>query len=153
MSERQAVLATEEDAWAELVRAVASVPARARPEEGVVPGWSTHDVVWHLAHWAGCGADAVESMAAGAVTPDDDEATDLENAAITHVGRGMTWEEVFDQLEMNRVRSRVAVARFPGDVPERAIEFFVDYTTDHYLEHASQVRSFGMDRSRPEVVS
>ncbi|MEX0755442.1 MAG: DinB family protein [Actinomycetota bacterium] len=154
MMEREEALSLEDRAWDDLIHAIDAVPAERRRVEGVVPGWSMHDVVWHIAYWVGPGADAVELIRQGRPEPDDEEATVAENAAIAETGRAMTWDEVIGHLERNRSRAREALGAFEGVLPERAVEFFSDYTVEHYQEHESQIRAFaGISSGRPDVVS
>ncbi len=51
--DRDELLQREARAWDALEAAVARVPDDRRAEEGVVPGWSTKDLVWHCGYWAG----------------------------------------------------------------------------------------------------
>jgi hypothetical protein len=45
--------------------AVGRVPADRRAVDGVVPGWSVKDLLWHCAYWAGFCVDTIEARAAG----------------------------------------------------------------------------------------
>lgn len=140
--ERGVELAREDQAWADLASAVAVVPAERVDAVGVVPGWSTHDVVWHVAYWAGYGAEAIERIRQGKSEPADEEASEADNEAIAQAGRTMTWDEVMSRLVQHRLAAREALDAFDGVVPERALEFFSDCTTEHYREHEAHVRAF-----------
>lgn len=140
--ERAEVLADEDQAWADLMEAIAAVPADRRVTEGVVPGWSTHDVLWHTAYWVRPGADALELIRRGQPEPANEEPAEAENAAIAEDGRKLSWDEVMGTFDRNRASARESLEAFDGDVPESALPFFVDYTTDHYREHESQIRAF-----------
>ncbi len=142
MLDVQEVLGIEDAAWAELGSTIGRVSAERVEVEGVVPGWSTHDVVWHTAYWVGYGADAIDSIRQGQPEPADDDATETDNDAIAEIGRTMTWQEVLDRLDQHRAAARAALGAFDGVVPQRAIEFFADYTTGHYVEHEPQIRAF-----------
>jgi len=139
------LLALEDRAWTELMQAVSLVPADRREVEGVVPGWSTHDLVWHAAYWAGHTANAIELIRLGLPEPEeseDEEAFEAENAAVVDAGRAMTWAEAMGHLEKNRVRARMALEAFDRVVPESAFEPFSEETIEHYSEHARQVRAW-----------
>ena len=53
MLSREELLQREEKAWAEFVAEVGRVPEHLRGNEGVVPGWSVNDLVFHPGKWAG----------------------------------------------------------------------------------------------------
>ncbi len=140
--EREALLSREERAWSDLVEAIAAVAATRREVEGVVPGWSVHDLVWHTAYWADWATDALERIRAGRPErpePDDEEAWEAE---IVATGRAMSWDQAMGDLDRNRLRAREALEAFEGSPPADALEWFTDDTIDHYREHASQVRTF-----------
>jgi hypothetical protein len=124
--ELEEVLTREGQAWADLTGAIAAVPAERRSVAGVVPDWSTHDVAWHTAYWAGQGADAEELILQGQPEPPDEGATEAENAAIAEASRKMSWDEVMGDFERYRTSARESLAAFDGDVPQRALEFFAD---------------------------
>jgi hypothetical protein len=138
---RAEVLAEENQAWAGLIGAIAAVPAERRDAEGDVPDWFTHDVVWRTACWVRPGADAVELIRQCPSEPADEEATDAENAAITEDGRKMSGNEVIGPLERNRASGRQSLEAFDGDVPESALKFFSDHTTEHFREHELPIRA------------
>lgn len=142
MTQREEVLASEDQAWVDLTAAVVAISAERRNAEGVVPGWSTHDIVWHVAYWVGPVAPAMELIRHARSDPQDEDASEAENATIAEAGRAMTWDEVMAHAEHNRVSARKALEAFDGVVPERAIEFFSDYTIEHYREHEAQIRAF-----------
>ena len=141
---REQILAEEDQAWADLREAMAAVPAERRDAEGVVPGWSTHDTVWHTAYWVGRAADVLDLATQGPPYPDepDDESYyDEENAQVFATGRGMTWDEVLDHFAAGRDRARGAMGR----CAESDLEWMSERLTEeieHYREHASQIRAF-----------
>jgi hypothetical protein len=137
--DREGSLTREEEAWLEFANALAAVPPQRRDVEGVVPGWSTHDLVWHCAYWADHAADVLERIHGGDPDPED---TDLPEAEILARGRSMSWDEVIRKAEESRERVRAALSAF-DDPPELALRWFRDDTFDHYQEHAAQIRAFG----------
>ena len=139
--DREELLKREDEAWHEFVDAFAAVPLDRRAVEGVVPGWSIHDLVWHCAYWAGYASDVLERIQRGEPEGDDREDDDAWVAEILTAGRGMRWEAVILQAEQNRERARAALSAF-GELPDKAMEWFTDDTFDHYHEHAAEIRAF-----------
>ena len=138
--DRKELLEREEAAWPELVNAAAAVPPDRREVEGVVPGWSTHDLVWHCAYWAGYAGDVLEGIRRGEplVEREDD---DVWQAEILAAGRDLSWDELFARAEQSRERVRAAFSAF-DDPPDEAVEWFTDDTVDHYKEHAAEISAF-----------
>ena len=56
------LLQREETAWARLADTLAAVRPERREVEGVVPGWSAHDVAWHCVYWAGDAGEVLERV-------------------------------------------------------------------------------------------
>ena len=67
--DRDAVLRREDEAGGVLAEAFEAVPAERRSIEGVVPGWSTQDMIFHCAFWADDAGDVLERMRAGDAEP------------------------------------------------------------------------------------
>ena len=138
---REELLKREDEAWLEFVDAFAAVPSDRREVEGVVPGWSVHDLVWHCAYWAGYAGDVIERIQRGEPEPEEREDEEAWDAEILAAGRGMSWGDAILRLEQNRERARVALSAL-GDLPEVAVDWFTDDTFDHYEEHAAEIRAF-----------
>jgi hypothetical protein len=134
------LLQREDQAWMAFVDAFASVPDDRRDDEGVVPGWSTHDLVWHCGYWAGYVGEVLERIARGESTPEDQD-WDALNAAVIEEGRGMAWDEVIVRSERNRERARAALQAL-STVTDEALEEFTGETFEHYEEHAAEIRAF-----------
>ncbi|MDH4111714.1 MAG: hypothetical protein OEV60_03410 [Actinomycetota bacterium] len=135
---RDELLKREERAWLTFVDAITAVPPERREIEGVVPGWSTHDVAWHCAYWAGYTADVLDRIRSGEPNPSDTAAPDDEVLA---TGRAMSWDDIVVQAEQNHERSRIALSALP-ELTKVAVEWFTDDTIGHYEEHATQIREF-----------
>ncbi len=138
------VLDLEGEAWTELMAAVEAVPAERRAVDGVVPGWSTHDVLWHVAYWVGRAADVLDRALHGPPypeEPEDDAYYDEQNAAAVSTGRAMTWDEIAAHLARSRERFRSALETCDsvtcGWISERSME-----EIEHYRVHAAQIRAF-----------
>jgi uncharacterized protein (TIGR03083 family) len=132
------LLQREEMAWARLADALAAVPPERRQVEGVVPGWSVHDVAWHCVYWAGDAGEVLERIHGGEPDPPDSDVPDEEVLA---TGRAMAWDEMLRRAEQGRERVRAAFSSF-ADPPPKALELFGDETFDHYEEHEAQIRAF-----------
>ena len=138
--DREEMLGREDEAWRRFEETVRAVPADRRDVEGVVPGWTVHDLVWHVGYWAGYAADVIERDRAGEtdLEPADSE---VEEAEILATGRSMSWDEVVRRARQDRDRVRAAFSSSsdPGDT---AVGWFQDDTFDHYDEHAAEIRAF-----------
>ena len=75
IKDRDELLKREEEAWAEFVAEVGRVPEHRRGDDGVVPGWSVNDLVFHNGRWAGVAATKLKAIgasgSAGEEDPDD----------------------------------------------------------------------------------
>ena len=135
--DREELLKRENEAWLQLVDVFAAVPPDRREVEGVVPGWSTHDLAWHCVYWAGYAGEAIERIRRG----EPAELEDVPEAEILTTGRGMGWDEIIMQAAKNREQARAALSA-SSDLPDEAVEWFTDDTFDHYEEHAAEIRAF-----------
>ena len=132
------LLKREETAWARLADALAAVPPERREVEGVVPGWSVHDVAWHCVYWAGDAGEVLERILGGDPDPPESDVPDEE---ILARGRATAWDEMLRHADQSRERVRAAFSAF-ADPPPKALELFGDETFDHYEEHEAQIRAF-----------
>jgi hypothetical protein len=138
---REALLEREDEAWLAFAAALDAFPADRRGVEGVVPGWSAHDVVWHCAYWAAYAGDMIEVIGRGQPVPDQREDDDAWEAEILATGRGMSWDEVVARAEQGHDRARAALSAIE-DPPDEAVQWFTDDTFGHYDEHAAEIRAF-----------
>ena len=142
--DRQESLGDEERAYLQLIEAAEGVTDDRRTAEGVVPGWSTHDVLWHTAYWVGRAADVMQRAAGGPPYPEEPEDGayyDSENDRAFLVGREMRWEEIVDHLTTSRTRARDTVQRCEARDLEWLCERLSE-ESEHYREHAAQIRAF-----------
>ena len=65
VTDREELLRLEDRAWREFVAEVGRVPESKRSDEGVVPGWSTVDLVYHTGMWAGVAAHKLQEFIDG----------------------------------------------------------------------------------------
>jgi hypothetical protein len=138
---REELLEREDQAWLDFEAASLDLPADRRQVEGVVPGWSAQDVVWHCVYWAADVAEVLERLRRGDPEPEEGD-TDERDAEILAEGRGVTWDEVVLRAGPSRERVRAALSALGDDPPEAAVELFTDETFEHYEEHAAQIRAF-----------
>ena len=147
MTDRMELLRREEEAWANFAKQYAGVPEERLDEPGVVPGWSTKDLVWHCAYWARFCAEALESNTGEEwVDPfadHDDAYWDGVNAQIAQEAKVMSWQQIRDEVPSIRERVRAAVMAAPDR--GEAAECFADETFLHYDEHAQEIHGFASD--------
>jgi hypothetical protein len=135
------LLKREDETWRAFADAFEAVSPDRREVEGVVPRWSTHDVVWHCVFWADYAGEMLDRIRSGDPDPDDFDGPEEE---ILAAGRALSWDEVLQRAEHARSRVRTALMNF-DDVPTKASEWFEDDTFDHYREHAAQIEAFAKE--------
>jgi len=140
--DREELLTKEDTAWSAFVDAFAAVPEDRRDVDGVVPGWSVKDLVWHCGYWADYVGDLLERMAAGQPEPPDQDWDEL-NRIVAEDGKRLPWDEVIVAAERGRDRARSALLAMT-DVTDPAASEFSDETFVHYDEHAAEIRSFAV---------
>jgi len=109
--------------------------------EGVVPGWSVKDLVWHCGYWADYVGDVLERISAGQPEPPDQD-WDALNRMVADDGKAKSWDEVVVAAELGRDRARQALIAMP-EVTDAAASEFTDETFDHYEEHTAEIVAFG----------
>jgi hypothetical protein len=151
MVTREELLQAEETAWAEFVAEVGRVPEHVRGEEGVVPGWSVNDLVYHNGKWAGVAAEKLtairESGSAGGDDPD--EVWQGKNELWAAESKSMLYQEAMSRALEDRERARAALLALP-DVTDEAASWFKEETFDHYQEHTEEVSRFADSLGVPE---
>lgn len=140
MTTREELLLQEDESWMEFVDAFDAISEDSRDVQGVVPGWSTKDLVWHCGYWAGFVANVLEKIARGE-SVEDDQDWDALNALVIEEGRGMSWDEIIVRSEQNRGRAREALLAL-SELTDEAITEFTGETFEHYNEHAAEIRAF-----------
>lgn len=138
--DREEMLVREDEGWRRFAETVRAVPADRRDVEGVVPGWTVHDLVWHVGYWAGYAADVIERDRLRETDLEPAE-SELEEVEILATGRGMSWDEVVRRAEQGRDRARAAFSSSP-DPGDAAVGWFKEDTFDHYDEHEAEIRAF-----------
>jgi len=142
--DKDALTLRERDAWAELEDVVDGLSPEQRERPGVnVEGWTVKDVLWHITHWWTDLAGMLDEMRAGTFTepPEDDEATDAENARVLEESRRMSLADVERGVVAARDLMLAAWDRLP-EIDEPAERWFVWETIEHYEEHLPGIRAF-----------
>jgi len=143
MGIREEYARREQAAWAALLAQVGRLTPDQQVLEGVVPGWSTRDLVWHCARWAEEAAGHFEQMRAGAwVDPFEADETlgDRMNDEITAQARTMGAAEVLAAAEACRAKLHAAWPTVEPD--EVAADWYAEETFVHYDEHAVEIAAF-----------
>jgi len=135
---RDEMLKRESESWDAFREVLEAVPAAARTEEGVVPGWSTQDLVWHCAYWTDYTGSVLERIAGGEADPAD---TSAEEAEILAQGRTLEWDDMLARAEQARERMRAAALGLEELTP-LAVEWIEGDTFEHYEDHAAQIQAF-----------
>jgi len=138
--DREALLGREDEAWSAFVDAFAGVPEDRRDVDGVVPGWSVKDLVWHCGYWADYVGDVLERISAGQPEPPDQD-WDALNRMVAEDGKGKPWDEVVVAAERGRDRAREAMIAMT-DVTDAAASEFTGETFEHYEEHTAEILAF-----------
>ncbi len=135
----------EDEAWTEFRATV----DRLTPEELERPGanadgWSMKDVLWHIAHWWSDLADMLEQVIGGGAfvePPEDEAATNAENAQVLQASRQMSLDDVERGVRGARTHLLEAWSAVP-EVDEALERWFVWETIEHYEEHLEDARRF-----------
>jgi mycothiol maleylpyruvate isomerase-like protein len=151
IKDRDELLKREEAAWAEFVAEVGRVPEQRRSDDGVVPGWSVNDLVFHNGKWAGVAADKLKAIGASgsAGEEDADEVWRGKNDLWAAESKSMLYQEAMARALEDRERAREAL-RALSEVTDEAASWFIEETFDHYQEHTEEVSRFADSLSVPE---
>jgi hypothetical protein len=100
------------------------------------PGWTVHDVVFHVAMWLETSAADLEANRGWAHDDDPQElaVVDAMNARWLTDGRGLAPDVVRARLDRARARLRAAVAALSAPSDD-ALAWFSANGTEHYAEH------------------
>jgi hypothetical protein len=151
IKDRDELLKREEAAWAEFVAEVGRVPEHIRGNEGVVPGWSVNDLVFHNGRWAGVAATKLAIITEGSSPGegDPDEVWQGKNEQWAAESKSMTYQEAMARALEDRERARSALLAL-SEVTDEAASWFIEETYDHYQEHTEEVSRFADSLSVPE---
>jgi hypothetical protein len=145
--DRDELLERERASWGAFEAAIERIPADRRVEDGVVPGWSVKDLLWHCAYWAEYCADTMEARAAGDLADPwdhDDAYWNAENDRVARESKAMTWDAVESDAVGMREHVRNALLETTDEV---AMRWFAEETFEHYDEHAAEIARFANEAS------
>jgi hypothetical protein len=147
----QELLKREEAAWAEFVAEVGRVPEGRRADQGVVPGWSVIDLVFHNGKWAGVAAEKLEIIGRGSPPGEDDpdEVWQGKNEMWAAESKSMTYQEAMAKALADRKAARAALEGL-DTVTEEAASWFIEETYDHYPEHTEEISRFADSLGVPQ---
>ena len=146
--ERDELLELEGKAWRSFVGEVRRIPDHLRAEPGVVPGWSTIDLVYHVGMWAGVGAGKLDLIRKGEPAEEDDD-WEAMNQAWAARSKSMPYEQAIASALQERERAREALEAM-AKVSHEAESWFKEETIDHYAEHADEIGRFADSLAVPE---
>jgi hypothetical protein len=150
VTDRDELLRLEDRAWKEFVAEVGRVPVAKRADEGVVPGWSTVDLVYHTGMWAGVAAEKLATFAEGGTPAEDpDEVWQGKNELWAAESKRMTYEEAMARALAERERALAALNAL-SRVEAEAASWFTEETYDHYQEHTEEIARFADSLGVPE---
>ena len=133
----------EDEAWTAFRAAVDRLTREELERRGAnADGWSMKDVLWHIAHWWSDLAGMLEEAIASGTfqePPEDDEATNTENAEVLQASRRMPLDDVERGVKAARERLLAAWSQVP-EVDEPLERWFVWETIEHYEEHLEDAR-------------
>lgn len=140
MTTKHELTVKEAESWAAFEELLERVPEERRETPALEAGWSVKDVLWHMAYWW----DDFGRAADRGWTDDEDDETDDVNAREQARSRALPYVEVEAELEDARARLLERWADVEeGD--EKAFEWFVTETVEHYEEHVPQLRAIAED--------
>jgi uncharacterized damage-inducible protein DinB len=145
MGIREDHLQREAASWQALHAQIERLSPEQRELDGVVPGWSTKDLLWHCAYWA---RDVVQHLPAlmDGTFVDPFEADDTlgarMNDEIAARAKSMTMDEVMAAASQARDEVRDAWAALADEPTEAAADWFAEETFIHYDEHAEGIGRF-----------
>ncbi len=146
MTHRHDELSTkEETGWRSFLDVVNGVPPDRLAEEGVVPGWSVKDLVWHCAEWARFAGKHLQQMRDGVFVDPfegvDPAHWDRVSQEMIDESRSMSFDEVLAGAEVRRAAVRDTLMSLSA-VDDEVARWFADETFSHYDEHGAEIRLF-----------
>ncbi len=142
MADRDELLRKEEEAWAAFVSEVGRIPEHVRGLEGVVPGWSVNDLVYHAGKWAGVVVEKLDRIRAGEqLGSDPTEVWQPKNDMWAAKSKSLSYEDAMTDALRERERAREALLAM-DDVGHEAASWFKEETFDHYAEHAEEIARY-----------
>jgi hypothetical protein len=131
----------EAGSWAAFEAALERIPRDRWEDDGVLPGWSVKELMWHMAGWLQKCARNLERFARGEDEPASEQTVDERNEELAAQARQMSVDAVYRGLVSARDLVLEGWNALP-DVDERAVEELAGETYDHYDEHRADLDRF-----------
>jgi hypothetical protein len=131
----------EADAWVSFEAVLEAIPRTSWEDEGVLPGWSVKQMLWHMAGWLQKCARRLEGMRTGNEPERSDQTVDERNDELAAQARTMTVDAVYRGLMNARALVLEEWEALPN-VDERAISELADESYEHYDEHREDLERF-----------
>ena len=131
----------EADAWAAFEAALEAIPRTRWEDDGVLPGWSVKELLWHMAGWLQKCARRLEEMRTRGEAVRTGQTVDERNDELAAQARSMTVDAVYRGLIDARALVREEWQALPV-VDEQAISELADETYEHYDEHRADLERF-----------
>ena len=151
IKDRDELLKREEAAWAEFVAEVGRIPEHRRGDDGVVPGWSVNDLIFHNGRWAGVAAEKLTIIRRGEPPGEDDPdpVWQGKNEMWAAESKSMTYQEAMAKALEDRKAARAALEAL-DDITDEAASWFIEETYDHYQEHTEEISRYADSHGVPE---
>ena len=145
MGIREDYLRKESESWAALRAQIARLSPGQQELDGVVPGWSTKDLIWHCGYWARDVIQHLPSLMDGTFVDPfeaDDALGDRMNDQIASEAKTMSLDEAWERAEAARAEVRAAWSALPEEPTATAAQWFAEESFIHYDEHAPEIAAF-----------
>jgi Mycothiol maleylpyruvate isomerase N-terminal domain len=145
MGIREEYAAKEAASWEALLAQIARLTPEQQETEGVVPGWSTKDLLWHCAYWTNDVVQQLPTLMDGTFVDPfeaDDTLGDRMNTEIAEASKAMTAEEAMARSLEARALLLEAWDGLNSEPTPAAAEWYAYETFEHYDEHAVEIGKF-----------
>jgi hypothetical protein len=133
--------AREAESWTAFEAALVRIPRDRWEDDGILPGWSVKDLLWHMAGWLQKCARNLERFSRGEEEAASEQTVDERNEELAAQARGMTVDAVYRGLVSARDLVLQEWRALPN-VDDRAVEELADETYDHFDEHRADLERF-----------
>jgi hypothetical protein len=145
MGIRDEYAAKEAASWEALLAQIGRLTPEQQAKEGVVPGWSTKDLLWHCAYWTNDVVQQLPALMDGSFVDPfeaDDTLGDRMNADVAEESKALTSEEAMARSIDARRALLDAWAGLSEEPTPAAADWYADESFIHYDEHAIEISKF-----------
>ena len=149
-----------ERAWTEIRSAVESVPEDEIDQPGVVEGWSTKDLMGHMAFWSTRAAETLRAVSAGRTAElpqgQGDNWLNEWNNREYQARKDKPWKEVRGEWVSAHEEARKALAETSEEAlfgpykTGKLINWFEGDTYGHYAEHIEHIQTWLREQETTE---